>query len=822
MAQPQFWLRVRKDYVMDNFSNLLSYLQKYEYRIGANNADFDDTLDCMREVADDLFAEINTAPLYTKIELPYDTPTILKLLSASTLGACKKGITDHIALTRIAIIIARENLITGTSHDNLMHIITSCIRNLRLNAFTINWNDINNEHYFLVGPFVEKFLRITFHDDPHMELTPSKEVRGLLLIPSQSVPVISLVNGDKYRNELKSGFTSQISVPGIMDFTVLKKDYEKIKDFQTLSKITSSILTSQSSFNGSVRKTLRAYQYEDTFIVKVTDKFGSLIKAETIDANYEQLSGKVRIGFQPPFQRPGEAYLRTRINVGDYLRVNISESSEFAFDTADTLESFYRGFARDCCGEVVSARYISSFKEGHIWISSDGIQIAVHNDQIKPMDEETYETYIHAIQNGLNINLKIADYVKPCGDKFFVYSKPWKIDNSIYSSDYISTESAFGNFFDAFLSDCGEEGDEIISRSSHLKYYDIQHEEYLIAILALLYNLTLKECGNASQRLQTACMAEFLANMIGRAKDAVYFSTLRKYICALVDFAANREINTFSMSEDLKNVEYCQKASSIIEILKTYKKKEILSFGMKPSLQKTDKIEVVAKLVDASNSLINIIEDVELNNIKQTIVKHLGVDDQYVSLLDHRTFYGTESLNLEFKTSVVFPPVNPMFQTRSSAQPLVQKWNIIKAVCGFLNSRSGGDLLIGVNDAGYPTSLEEDIRELFRLQYISLPNIDNYKNYIQVMLDRAFSRDKDGLTYATDICRSLVRVSVESNDEKVNIIRIKIQPSPTIVYLSSNDRPAEFKNSYFRDNGRTIALSDKLLPTVEEFKKNLH
>ena len=36
--QPTFWLEVRKEYVVDNFENLLRYLRLYNYKIDEETA----------------------------------------------------------------------------------------------------------------------------------------------------------------------------------------------------------------------------------------------------------------------------------------------------------------------------------------------------------------------------------------------------------------------------------------------------------------------------------------------------------------------------------------------------------------------------------------------------------------------------------------------------------------------------------------------------------------------------------------------------------------------------------------------------------------
>ena len=141
---------------------------------------------------------------------------------------------------------------------------------------------------------------------------------------------------------------------------------------------------------------------------------------------------------------------------------------------------------------------------------------------------------------------------------------------------------------------------------------------------------------------------------------------------------------------------------------------------------------------DASNSLIGIINETELNNIKKSIAQKLGVDDEYVAINADRTFYGEESSTLELKKSIVFPPVNRRRFKEVEAEPDVQKWAILKTVCGFLNSELGGDLLLGVNDNGYAEGLDADISELMREGLIKVASNDAYSRYVQSVVEDAF------------------------------------------------------------------------------------
>ena len=54
--QPTFWLEIRKEYVIENYSALLPYLRGYQYdtRAEADDSDFNKTFNCLKEVVDDI------------------------------------------------------------------------------------------------------------------------------------------------------------------------------------------------------------------------------------------------------------------------------------------------------------------------------------------------------------------------------------------------------------------------------------------------------------------------------------------------------------------------------------------------------------------------------------------------------------------------------------------------------------------------------------------------------------------------------------------------------------------------------------------------
>ena len=267
-----------------------------------------------------------------------------------------------------------------------------------------------------------------------------------------------------------------------------------------------------------------------------------------------------------------------------------------------------------------------------------------------------------------------------------------------------------------------------------------------------------------------------------------------------------------------------ERREKIIETLRGYKKQQI-STGLRPAFSNTiteqeDALEKISTLVEASNSLVGIIDNLELNNIKQAIARTLSIEDEYVSILDDRTFYGSESISLEFKTSIVYPPANRRRFASAVADPDMQKWAVLKTVCGFLNSRSGGELLLGVNDAGYAVGLENDIAKLCELKYISTPDIDHYRTYLQYLLDVSFKEsDKD--VAPEEITRPNIDYLPEKNAEGLTIMRIKIKPyTRNVVELAApaDQRPKGVEAGYVRRSGRTVPISNALRAEILSYK----
>ena len=220
------------------------------------------------------------------------------------------------------------------------------------------------------------------------------------------------------------------------------------------------------------------------------------------------------------------------------------------------------------------------------------------------------------------------------------------------------------------------------------------------------------------------------------------------------------------------------------------------------------------EMISASNVLRGKLEPSELNRIKKGIADYLHVADVYRNITREYTDYGEESDTLEFKTSIVFPPNNGM-----QADPQQQQWAILKAVCGFLNTVSGGEILLGVNDYGRASGLKNDISYLCAHRYISTMTMDSYRLYVKTVIDKAFrdNRNVEGL----DVTSTVITYVIERNNEGDDLLRIHVNPyEHGIVSFREEHLPEGVSRSYYRTSGATVRMDDKLMKLVKQ-RKNL-
>ena len=146
-----------------------------------------------------------------------------------------------------------------------------------------------------------------------------------------------------------------------------------------------------------------------------------------------------------------------------------------------------------------------------------------------------------------------------------------------------------------------------------------------------------------------------------------------------------------------------------------------------------------------------------------------------------------------------------------------QRWAILKAVCGFLNTVSGGELLLGVNDSGMACGLKNDLNYLFLHRFISSQTMDSYRLYVKTFIDNAFIDDHN--VEGLDVTSTVVNYVIEHNNEGDDLLRIQVHPyMDGIVSFRDDYLPDDIARSYYRTSGASVGMDDKLMKLVRERK----
>ena len=813
-TRTQFWLQIRKEYIIDNFENLLNYFVHYDYDREVNNSDYNASLECLRQLSQDIFNQLSSTPLYLTPEFKYSRSLIIRLLCADVLASFKAGKPAQLPILALSMLFVKTDLKLDLSViESIKSIVISCLTDQQLSYPGFSWNDISNPD--LRGEvLIYKFRMMRFNSPSGSPKNFFAEQNGLFIITPDRQIDLSLVNQALYsQNKCETVF----SLPCNLQVLAEIDTYEKSNEFPRHYHVLTRLIKSQSGYRPSPAVAPGIYSYDDCFPVKIISKAGWRMEAHSLDPRYEPLQGKLLL--EMPLRRPKSSMLKDMLNIGDIVMVFRSKREGYAFEIFDAFEDFYRNQACSYSAQEKTAVFVTKYSNGTEWITEDGIRVGIDRSKQQGLDEEDGELFIEAIETRTPI---IIRFYKEAPDiekeEFNVYAEPRDFFEESVDVQ-LNQEIAERTILQQFIDFSREQSSSLNpARCSTYAHISVEH---VASVIPVLYRMGKSQGYSSRTRLEYLTATALVANICDKSLDVSYLEHECAFLNAEVAFASNSEIRPLPHNASFDDVEQVKRHEQIIASLSSYRKKvPTLSQPILNMKRDTDTVGKVETLVSASNSLIDIIDETELNNIKQSIARVLDVEDEYVPILEDRTYYGSESIALEFKTSIVYPPVNRRRAPSISVDPDLQKWAILKAVCGFLNSRSGGDLLIGVNDAGYAVGLEQDIQELHKLKYISSPDEDHYRLYIMQQMYRAFA-ESDSNASNSDIANTHIDCFPEENAEGRVVMRVKVKPyQKAIVKLVTppEGRPTDVEDSYVRLSGRTVAVSPGMREQILKYK----
>lgn len=811
--QPTFWLEVRKEYVIENYTALLPYLRGYQYdtRIEADDSDFNKTFTCLKEVVDDICQSVSGDNVYQHTASQWDEDTLKKnvgLMASYLLAAQKKNLTDdHAFLSLCDILLSVEKNPDLVVLSYLKNVVTNCAANAQVVVYGFNWDDIEKIPQYSLSLFFQKTVKTIFRKPEEAEGL-FYESKGLIIMDNNGIKLLPM-NKQTYD---KGNSVPQFDLPVGVSVAVNKLDKSNKTEFPELIDTCTDMLRSLDNVVPSIKKELKEYEDGDMVKVRVlSNKFG-YVECETIDPDYEKIRGNV---FIPPLLFKfynifsiSKENLIGALQVNDVLMVRKQDIERynlfpFILDT-QVFKDFNSYRIEDIHPYSCDAIHLTEFSNGlgNRWLTDTGMQVNVIG--------ELNENQKYCVDNDQPVRIQVFESKTDKNGNWIVNGRYIFEESSTFvGSRNEFVENARNNFIEEFLGYYYEEPGENQQAATR------QLSPTAIPLLVNVLNRCSQLVGDTTLRYLYLFAARFLATIVSDAKSRAFLRQQMRYVECLVHFALGDETaSTLNMrhDDDLPELSILSKEEAVIAQLAKYQDMDV---ERKPRSAESDiNTAYLEEMVSASNVLRGKLEPSELNRIKKGIADYLHVADVYRNITREYTDYGEESDTLEFKTSVVFPPDNNM-----QPDPQQQQWAILKAVCGFLNTVSGGEILLGVNDYGRASGLRNDLGYLFSHRYIGSPTMDSYRLYVKTIIDKAF-RDNHNVE-GLDVTSTVITYVIERNNEGDDLLRIHVNPyEHGIVSFREDHLPEGLSRSYYRTSGATVRMDDKLMKLVKQ-RKNL-
>ena len=704
--QAPLWLDLKKEYIDDNFNKLQTYLRE-SMESGHKDAFYTTTINLFRERISDLLREISERPIYADEQKRQQLSTAVNMLATYLLAD-----GDHsLALPAYVAFMNGLRHMNPSLSELIVRTIMQRIRHEKVLALGFSWKDLEKTGTEL---FAHNACKQALFDVP-LSKPQMLTKYGTALLTKNGL-MLTHDNKAESKKLLKEGVNSLDTGMGITLRTLssqkLKQSLsDSVKDMDEFTK--DFILAQARVQNKPIAPKLKSYDTGDEVIVRVT-AIDQIVHVETIDPSYNKIEGIIK------YERQSLVYYYTDdlykyFHVGDYLPASIKDSDLGVFSIEKQLVKFFVEDTRQTMGDdddsYMLAMVIDEQANYCAWLTETGVAIRT---------DETGQ-YHH----GDFAFLTITEYGK--GNYYGLIRGRVKDDTDESFDEKTARHDCIRTF----------------AESTEAPVYHRMEEDtvelspvLLRLLLRLLFEYQ-KSLLKPSDRFRYLANANVMAELVGDDLAASYISFARTYLRALIQFVNGENISTIKLEPD---EEYKQAKStlirlSVIELLKEYGRKdnsEKLARAISDFEEKLPQISRLARLIQTANSMQDTLSGSALNVIRREIIRTLSIETENDADLeaDKGIYLGVESGTLEFKTSMIFPPDGNM-----QPEEFTQNINVMKGICAFLNSTTGGTLYLGVNDQGYVTGVENDMRHL---RYTT---IDTYMRYVQDIAKKFFGVD---------------------------------------------------------------------------------
>ena len=700
------WLDLKKEYIDDNFAKLQSYLRNCNEK-GGKDSFYATTIMLFRERIGDLLRDLSERPIYADEQGRQQLTSNINMLATYLLADSD----DALALTAYVAFMIELRQMNPRLSDLIMKTIMQRIRHEKVINIGFSWSDLEKIGTDL---FVHNACKQAQFDIPLKKpLALSKYGTALLC---KDGLMLTHENKEGARKLLKEGANSLDTGIGISLRTL---SGQKLKQSVSNSVVdmdeyTKDFILAQAKIQNkpATRQLLKSYDDGDGVIVRVTGIDNGVVHVETVDPNYNRIEGIIKYDRQSlVYYYTDELYKYFHVN--DCLTTTMKSAAHGVFSIDKQLVAFFVEDTRQLMadGGCLLAKLIDERPNYSTWLTDTGVAVRTNTSDHHHRGDFVMIS-IHEYGSGPQYGI-IRGHISDETDEHF------------------EEETARHDCIRAF------------AESTEMPIYQKPEEEtgelspVLLRLLVRLLFEYQKSLLKPSDRFRYLANANVMAEMVNDELAASYINFARTYLRALIQFVNSEDINAIRLEPE---EEYSQaKATlirlSIIELLKEYGRKdnsEKLAQAISGFEKSLPQLARLARLIQTANSMQDTLSGSALNVIRREIIHTLSIETENDADLeaDKGIYLGVESGTLEFKTSIVFPPNNNM-----QPDEYTQNVNVMKGICAFLNSTTGGTLYLGVNDQGYVVGVENDMRQL------KTQTIDAYMRYVQDIAKKHFGID---------------------------------------------------------------------------------
>ena len=704
------WLDLRKEYIDDNFDKLRCYLCECSTSATKKDSFYDTTIELLRARVEDLITGIASRPIYME-DVDRKTATFNATLLATYL------LTDghhDLALPAYVAFMGELRLLNPRFSGAIITAAANRLRYEIVTTYGFNWKNLDKIGTELFAHNAAHQVKFDVPRKKPLVFTKNGtayiSADGLFLTHEAATAAKKLIKNGA--NSLETGIGVALRS---LSSEKLKQSHEtqmpKIEEF--INDFIRQLFKVQHN-SPAPTTALKRYYDNDEVVVRVTnvDLKNGTIYVETTDPRYNKLSGPI------VFEKPSLVYYYTDtlyefFCAGDYLKATISNAEQPTFNIEKQLIEFFvedTKRAEEDSDEFL-ALLIDERPKYFGWINEFGI--AMHTQNTPGFSRGDFGI-LHGVTYGTG--------------KYY-----GKIDAHVLklSNEHFDEKTVRHDCIRAFAED---------TPAPVYAEPELDTSELSPVIISLLmrqmygYQRTLLK---PSERFCILANISVMAETIGDSLSSSYTRFARTYLMALVEFVADNDVKDIELNPDesYKDASSTQIRLEVIDLLKEYGKKddsEKLSSAIQHFKETVPMLSRLARLIQTANAMQDTLSGSALNVIRREIIKTLSIETENDADLeaDGGTYLGIESGTQEFKTSIVFPSNNNM-----QPDEYAQNMNVLKGVCAFLNSTTGGVLYLGVNDQGYVTGVENDMK------FLKQTSIDSYLRYIQDTAKKHFGID---------------------------------------------------------------------------------